>query len=76
LTLASLGKSSLEDKAGKSETGDRGNSTFQEDESLPAPFRAKLQDYFRSGYDRGHMYVRVHPTDRPTATAALPFIVF
>jgi len=55
LTLASLGKSRLEDKPASSETGDRGNSTFQEDESLPAPFRAKLQDYFRSGYDRGHM---------------------
>jgi endonuclease G len=60
LTLASLGKSLLEEfssRTGSSETGDRANSTFQEDESLPAPFRAKLQDYFRSGYDRGHMYV-------------------
>ena len=57
LTLASLGKSRIDDKAGTSESGDRGNSTFREDESLPAPFRAKLQDYFRSGYDRGHMYV-------------------
>jgi endonuclease G len=35
--------------------GDRGNSEFIEDESLPALFRAKLKDYFRSGYDRGHM---------------------
>ncbi|KAH9180378.1 hypothetical protein EDB89DRAFT_2119901 [Lactarius sanguifluus] len=41
--------------AGDGETGDRGKSTFHEDESLPVQFRAKLQDYFRSGYDRGHM---------------------
>ncbi|KAI0282150.1 hypothetical protein BGY98DRAFT_912686 [Russula aff. rugulosa BPL654] len=52
LTLASLGKSPVEDNG---EKGDRGKSTFQEDESLPVAFRAKLQDYFRSGYDRGHM---------------------
>jgi len=38
-----------------SDTGDRSKSNFMEDESLPAMFRAKLQDYFRSGYDRGHM---------------------
>jgi endonuclease G, mitochondrial len=53
LTLASLGKSPVEDRT----PGDREKSTFQEDESLPVAFRAKLQDYFRSGYDRGHMYV-------------------
>ncbi|KAJ7632260.1 hypothetical protein FB45DRAFT_911982 [Roridomyces roridus] len=34
---------------------DRGNSKFVEDEDLPIPFRARLQDYFKSGYDRGHM---------------------
>jgi len=34
---------------------DRGNSTFREDETLPQLFRATLKDYFRSGYDRGHM---------------------
>ena len=33
---------------------DRRHSTFVEDESIPAKFRAKLHDYFRSGYDRGH----------------------
>lgn len=54
LTLASLGKSKLEPRdAG--EAGDRSNSQFSEDQSIPAMFRAKLQDYFRSGYDRGHM---------------------
>lgn len=57
LTLASLGKSPVEDPtSGNGEKGDREKSTFQEDESLPVAFRAKLQDYFRSGYDRGHMY--------------------
>jgi hypothetical protein len=57
LTLASLGKSPVEDPtSGNGERGDREKSTFQEDESLPVAFRAKLQDYFRSGYDRGHMY--------------------
>ena len=34
--------------------GDRKHSSFVEDESIPAKFRAKLHDYFRSGYDRGH----------------------
>ncbi|KAN0075472.1 hypothetical protein V8E55_011495 [Tylopilus felleus] len=54
LTLASLSKSSHA-PASHDEPGDRSKSTFTEDESLPALFRAKLQDYFRSGYDRGHM---------------------
>lgn len=34
--------------------GDRRHSTFTEDMSIPEKFRAKLKDYFRSGYDRGH----------------------
>ncbi|ORY35593.1 nuclease [Naematelia encephala] len=34
---------------------DRSRSTFMEDETIPELFRAKLADYFRSGYDRGHM---------------------
>ncbi len=34
--------------------GDRKHSYFVEDETIPAKFRAKLHDYFRSGYDRGH----------------------
>ncbi|EAL93171.1 nuclease [Aspergillus fumigatus] len=33
---------------------DRKHSAFVEDASIPAIFRAKLADYFRSGYDRGH----------------------
>jgi endonuclease G len=54
LTLASLGRSPLEPPL-EGEKGDRSRSVFAEDESLPVTFRAKLQDYFRSGYDRGHM---------------------
>ena len=34
--------------------GDRRHSNFVEDENIPSKFRAKLHDYFRSGYDRGH----------------------
>lgn len=34
--------------------GDRRHSVFVEDMSIPEKFRAKLKDYFRSGYDRGH----------------------
>jgi endonuclease G, mitochondrial len=33
---------------------DRQHSSFIEDLSIPEKFRAKLKDYFRSGYDRGH----------------------
>lgn len=33
---------------------DRKHSTFFEDTTIPPLFRAKLADYFRSGYDRGH----------------------
>lgn len=54
LTLASLGKSTIA-PASEDEAGDRTRSSFTEDESLPGMFRAKLQDYFKSGYDRGHM---------------------
>ncbi|GMM57213.1 ribonuclease [Maudiozyma humilis] len=35
--------------------GNRKGSVFTEDEALPELFRARLADYFRSGYDRGHM---------------------
>lgn len=33
---------------------DRKHSVFYEDPSVPPIFRAKLSDYARSGYDRGH----------------------
>ncbi|KAJ8102597.1 hypothetical protein POJ06DRAFT_245097 [Lipomyces tetrasporus] len=39
----------------RSEGVDRKKSTFTENESIPIKFRARLADYFRSGYDRGHM---------------------
>nr|CAG8511454.1 6971_t:CDS:2 [Entrophospora candida] len=34
---------------------DRTKSRFQEDVIIPEKFRAKLVNYFKSGYDRGHM---------------------
>ncbi|GJC86600.1 mitochondrial nuclease [Colletotrichum liriopes] len=34
--------------------GDRKHSAFLEDAAIPEKFQAKLKDYFRSGYDRGH----------------------
>ncbi|KAH8108448.1 hypothetical protein DFH11DRAFT_1632900 [Phellopilus nigrolimitatus] len=55
LTLSSLGRSILDASASSDEKGDRSRSTFAEDAAIPLPFRARLQDYFRSGYDRGHM---------------------
>jgi len=54
LTLTSLGRSVLESPT-PNDSGDRSRSVFTEDESLPPTFRSRLQDYFRSGYDRGHM---------------------
>ncbi|GAA5941424.1 ribonuclease [Sporobolomyces koalae] len=39
----------------KSGGGDRSESKFMEDPQIPKMFRAGLLDYFRSGYDRGHM---------------------
>jgi len=33
---------------------DRKHSFFVEDMKIPPKYRAKLSDYFRSGYDRGH----------------------
>lgn len=37
-----------------SSNADRKHSVFVEDITIPEKFRAKLKDYFRSGYDRGH----------------------
>jgi len=56
-TAEHLTQSTLRKNSGtkESNTGDRSKSNFVEDESIPAMFRGKLQDYFRSGYDRGHM---------------------
>jgi endonuclease G len=34
--------------------GDRKHSAFLEDPAIPDKFQAKLKDYFKSGYDRGH----------------------
>ncbi|KAJ7445796.1 hypothetical protein B0H11DRAFT_2086917 [Mycena galericulata] len=53
LTTASLARAPETDPSGPV---DRGKSKFVEDEDLPIPFRARLQDYFKSGYDRGHMF--------------------
>ncbi|RKP06778.1 DNA/RNA non-specific endonuclease [Thamnocephalis sphaerospora] len=43
------------EKLTKKNGTDRSHSVFQEDASLPPKFRARLADYFRSGFDRGHM---------------------
>ncbi|KAI9277039.1 hypothetical protein BDA99DRAFT_429661 [Phascolomyces articulosus] len=34
---------------------DRAKSNFSEDTNIPVQFRARLQDYYKSGFDRGHM---------------------
>ncbi|KAI7881063.1 hypothetical protein K492DRAFT_161992 [Lichtheimia hyalospora FSU 10163] len=43
------------DSLKRQEGVDRGNSTFTEDTQIPEQFRARLADYYRSGFDRGHM---------------------
>lgn len=42
-------------RAPEGERGDRSRSVFKEDDRIPDLFRSKNADYFRSGYDRGHM---------------------
>lgn len=39
----------------RAEGVDRIKSTFQEDPNIPPQFRARLADYFKSNFDRGHM---------------------
>ncbi|KAN0064227.1 nuclease [Thecaphora frezii] len=47
---------------------DRALSVFREDERIPEMFRARLADYLRSGYDRGHM---VPAADAKSSQAAM-----
>lgn len=44
----------LTSRSRDAEGGDRSRSHFKEDTSIPDQFRARLANYFRSGYDRGH----------------------
>ncbi|KAI9095937.1 hypothetical protein DFS34DRAFT_651193 [Phlyctochytrium arcticum] len=37
------------------DTPDRSHSTFKEDVDIPRMFRARLGDYVKTGYDRGHL---------------------
>ncbi|CAG8511573.1 5277_t:CDS:2 [Acaulospora colombiana] len=39
----------------RGEDVDRSKSPFREDLAIPEMFRAKVLDYFKSGFDRGHM---------------------
>ena len=55
LTHASLRHLTLGPQLDEGVGRNRSKSVFVEDEALPVPFRARLADYFRSGYDRGHM---------------------
>ncbi|GAA5847556.1 hypothetical protein JCM9279_005293 [Rhodotorula babjevae] len=49
--------------------GDRQMARFVEDEAVPELFRAKLLDYFKSGYDRGHMVPAADAKQSQTAMA-------
>lgn len=39
--------------------GNRQNVQFKEDGAIEPRFRAKLSDYQRTGYDRGHMVISI-----------------
>ncbi|KDN52693.1 hypothetical protein K437DRAFT_272212 [Tilletiaria anomala UBC 951] len=54
-TPAQIGSASSQQTSQPAAPGNRKFSVFKEDERIPELFRAKLADYFRSGYDRGHM---------------------
>ncbi|KAI8328965.1 hypothetical protein BC941DRAFT_385090 [Chlamydoabsidia padenii] len=43
------------DSLKKADGVDRGKSNFKEDDHIPPQFRARLNDYYKSGFDRGHM---------------------
>ncbi|KAI0243652.1 nuclease [Massospora cicadina] len=43
------------DKLLEKDNASRSHSKFMEDKGVPELFRAKLSDYRRSGYDRGHL---------------------
>lgn len=55
LTLASLARPVVPGAGGPLPPVSREKSRFEEDEDVPKKWRAQLKDYFRSGYDRGHM---------------------
>ncbi|EPQ27715.1 uncharacterized protein PFL1_04853 [Pseudozyma flocculosa PF-1] len=54
LTAASI-KRPPSPPGGSGQNVDRALSVFREDERIPEMFRARMVDYLRSGYDRGHM---------------------
>ncbi|KAJ3186619.1 nuclease [Gaertneriomyces sp. JEL0708] len=54
LTAESVGNDGPDDGSDPNKP-ERSHSTFKEDVAIPRLFRAKLKDYVRSGYDRGHL---------------------